>query len=129
MEGDDPDRGSGRTPIRVRIARLPGAEDLALPGPATPGSAGLDLQASLPRELVVPPGDRVTVPTGFRIAVPDGYEGQVRPRSGLAREFVDFIVHNKAWWMTPIIVVLALMVAFILFAESSPVLPFIYTVI
>jgi hypothetical protein len=50
-------------------------------------------------------------------------------RRGIAREFVDFIVHNKAWWMTPIIIVLALMVAFILFAESSPVLPFIYTVI
>lgn len=50
-------------------------------------------------------------------------------RRGLAREFVDFIVHNKLWWMTPIIIVLALMVGFILFAESSPVLPFIYTVI
>ena len=50
-------------------------------------------------------------------------------RHGIAREFVDFIIHNKLWWMTPIIVVLALMVGFILFAESSPVLPFIYTVI
>lgn len=50
-------------------------------------------------------------------------------RRGIAREFMDFIVHNKAWWMTPIIVVLALLVALILFAESSPVLPFIYTVI
>lgn len=50
-------------------------------------------------------------------------------RQSLAREFVDFIVHNKAWWMTPIIVVLALMVGFIIFAESSPILPFIYTVI
>jgi hypothetical protein len=50
-------------------------------------------------------------------------------RQGLAREFFDFIVHNKAWWMTPIIIVLALMVAFILFVESAPVLPFIYTVI
>ena len=50
-------------------------------------------------------------------------------RRGIAREFMDFIVHNKAWWMTPIVVVLALMVGFILFAESSPVLPFIYTVI
>ncbi len=50
-------------------------------------------------------------------------------RRGLVREFADFIVHNKAWWMTPIVVVLALMVGFILFAESSPVLPFIYTVI
>ncbi len=50
-------------------------------------------------------------------------------RRSLAREFADFIVYNKAWWMTPIVVVLALMVGFILFAESSPVLPFIYTVI
>ena len=50
-------------------------------------------------------------------------------RQGIAREFVDFIIHNKRWWMTPIIIVLALMVGFILFAESSPVLPFIYTVI
>lgn len=50
-------------------------------------------------------------------------------RRGLAREFADFIVYNAAWWMIPILLVLALMVAFILFAESSPVLPFIYTVI
>ncbi len=50
-------------------------------------------------------------------------------RQGLAREFMDFIIYNKAWWMTPIVIVLALMVAFILFAEASPVLPFIYTVI
>jgi hypothetical protein len=46
---------------------------------------------------------------------------------GLVAEFVHFLVHEKAWWMTPIIVVLALMVAFILFAEAAPVLPFIYT--
>lgn len=50
-------------------------------------------------------------------------------RQSITREFADFIVHNKAWWMTPIVLVLAMMVAFILFAESSPVLPFIYTVI
>ena len=50
-------------------------------------------------------------------------------RQSIAKEFVDFIIHNKLWWMTPIIIVLALMVGFILFAESSPVLPFIYTVI
>ena len=47
----------------------------------------------------------------------------------LAQEFIDFIRYNKAWWMTPIILVLAFMVGFILLAESSPILPFIYTVI
>ncbi len=45
---------------------------------------------------------------------------------GLAAEFWDFIVHEKIWWMTPILVVLLAMVAFILYAEASPVLPFIY---
>ena len=50
-------------------------------------------------------------------------------RQGLLAEFKDFIIYNKAWWMTPIIIVLLLMIAVILFTQSSPVLPFIYTVI
>jgi hypothetical protein len=44
----------------------------------------------------------------------------------LLGEFWDFIKHNKLWWMTPIVLVLVAMVAFIIFAESAPVLPFIY---
>ena len=47
----------------------------------------------------------------------------------LISEFWHFIVHNKAWWMIPIVVVLLLMVGFILYVEASPVLPFIYTVL
>jgi hypothetical protein len=47
-------------------------------------------------------------------------------KQGLVRDFYDFLVHEKAWWLTPIIVVILALVAFILFAESSPVLPFIY---
>jgi hypothetical protein len=47
-------------------------------------------------------------------------------KQGLVRDFVDFLVHEKAWWLTPILLVILAMVAFILFAESSPVLPFIY---
>jgi dUTP pyrophosphatase len=63
---------------------LPGAEDLALPAPSTPGAAGLDLPAAVDGEVVIEPGARVLIPTGFAIAVPPGLEGQVRPRSGLA---------------------------------------------
>jgi hypothetical protein len=47
------------------------------------------------------------------------------PQSLLA-DFWDFLVHEKAWWMTPIVIVLLAMVGFILYAEASPVLPFIY---
>jgi dUTP pyrophosphatase len=70
--------------VAVRIARLPGAADLPLPSYATRGAAGLDLAAAIDGELVIEPRARAVVPTGFRIAVPIGYEGQVRPRSGLA---------------------------------------------
>lgn len=47
-------------------------------------------------------------------------------QNNLFADFWDFIVHEKVWWMTPIIVILLATVAFILFAEASPVLPFIY---
>jgi len=50
-------------------------------------------------------------------------------RQGILGEFKDFIIHNKAWWLTPIVLVLLFFVAIILFAESAPVLPFIYTVL
>src|SRR5213593_4096106 len=70
--------------VTVAIARTRENPDLPLPEPATPGSAGLDLRACVPQPLVLEPGRRVLIPTGFRIALPPGYEGQVRPRSGLA---------------------------------------------
>ena len=77
-----PARGSAS--VRVPIARAAGCEDLALPAYATAGSAGLDLPAALPEPLILAPGARVAIPTGLRMAIPPGFEGQVRPRSGLA---------------------------------------------
>ena len=50
----------------------------------TPHSAGMDLRADLPGGIDLAPGQRVLVPTGLRLQIPPGYEGQVRPRSGLA---------------------------------------------
>ena len=64
------------------LARLPHAEGLPLPSPATPGSAGYDLASADDGELA--PLERKLFRTGFSIAVPDGYECQIRPRSGLA---------------------------------------------
>ncbi|MCL1908509.1 MAG: dUTP diphosphatase [Holophagaceae bacterium] len=72
--------------MKVSIHLLPHAKGMPLPDRATPNSAGMDLRAALPEgELVVLlPGDRFLVPTGLIMAIPEGYEGQVRPRSGLA---------------------------------------------
>jgi dUTP pyrophosphatase len=77
-------QGSGATPVRVRIARAAGTEDLPSPVYMTPGSSGLDLVAANPEEMTLAPGARALVPTGLHLEIPPGFEGQVRPRSGLA---------------------------------------------
>jgi dUTP diphosphatase len=70
--------------MRVRIQRLPAARDLPLPAHGSPGSAGFDLRAAIDDEVVLRPGERLLVPTGLVLEIPPGWEGQVRPRSGLA---------------------------------------------
>ena len=71
-------------PITVKIKRLPGGEGLSLPIRMTEESAGLDLAAAVAAAVVIKPGEIRVIPCGFAIAIPAGYEGQVRPRSGLA---------------------------------------------
>jgi dUTP diphosphatase len=70
--------------VAVAVAVLPHGEGLPLPSPASAGSAGVDLLAALAEPLVLAPGARAAVPTGVALALPAGWEGQVRPRSGLA---------------------------------------------
>ncbi len=70
--------------VEVRIQRLPHAEGLPLPAYATDGAAGADLCAAVVSEMILDQGERAAVPTGLVLEIPDGYEGQVRPRSGLA---------------------------------------------
>jgi dUTP pyrophosphatase len=67
--------------MQLRIKRL--NPDATLPSYAHPGDAGLDLHAA--EDAVIPPGEWRSVPTGIAIELPEGTEGQVRPRSGLAR--------------------------------------------
>lgn len=55
-----------------------------LPAYATPGSAGLDVQAAIPIPITLKPLERTLVPTGLILMLPAGYECQVRARSGLS---------------------------------------------
>jgi dUTP pyrophosphatase len=73
--------------IEVRVTRLPHGADLPLPDYHSAQAAGLDLLAATPpdRPVLIAPGGSVSIPTGIAIALPPGMEGQVRPRSGLAR--------------------------------------------
>jgi dUTP pyrophosphatase len=74
--------------VKVAVKRLPHADGLPLPAYQSPGAAGLDLLAALPPDskIVLEPGGRYLVQTGIVLALPNDYEGQVRPRSGLARD-------------------------------------------
>jgi dUTP pyrophosphatase len=70
----------------LHLIRLPNGEGLDLPEYESKGAAGMDLRAAIEEgaPLVLAPGKRALVPTGFVFEIPEGFEGQVRPRSGLA---------------------------------------------
>jgi dUTP pyrophosphatase len=70
--------------LSVAVKTLPHAEGLPLPAYATQGAAGLDLCAAIWRDIILLPGDHRLIPTGLSLAIPEGFEGQIRPRSGLA---------------------------------------------
>jgi dUTP pyrophosphatase len=69
--------------IRVLATRT-GPVEVPLPSYQTAGAAGADLHAALAEPLTLAPGERRLIPTGLVLAIPVGFEGQVRPRSGLA---------------------------------------------
>ncbi len=73
-------------PAPLVVVRLPHSHGIDLPAYETAGAAGMDLRAAVPedRPLLILPGRRALVPTGLVFEIPAGYEGQVRPRSGLA---------------------------------------------
>jgi dUTP pyrophosphatase len=69
--------------VKVAMMRV-GAIEVAAPAYQSAGAVGLDLAAAVAEPVTLRPGERRLVPTGWAFAIPDGFEGQVRPRSGLA---------------------------------------------
>jgi dUTP diphosphatase len=72
--------------VTVRLLRLPHGERLPLPAYHSGNAAGLDVVAGVPQDAPVElaPGARALIATGFALELPPGFEGQLRPRSGLA---------------------------------------------
>jgi len=68
--------------VSVKIKKL--KSSAVLPAFMSGSAAGADLYAALDTPLVLQPGERALIPTGIAMAIPSGFEGQVRPRSGLA---------------------------------------------
>lgn len=71
----------------VLFQRLPHGEGLPLPTYQSAEAAGMDLQAAVAEPVTIAPGERKGIPSGFNVAIPWTYEGQCRPRSGLAVKF------------------------------------------
>ena len=70
--------------IIIHIQKEPGYEGLPLPEYQTPDASGLDLYAAVEESVIIHPGEVKLISTGIRLTIPSGFEGQVRPRSGLA---------------------------------------------
>jgi dUTP pyrophosphatase len=77
----------------LQVRRI-GDLDMPLPSYQTAGAAGLDLSAAVSEPVVIPPRERRFIKTGLAVAIPHGYEGQVRPRSGLALKHGIGIVNS-----------------------------------
>lgn len=68
--------------IQVKVKKL--HPDAIVPNYMTEHAAGMDLCTVIDAPLVLAPGERTLLPTGLAMEIPPGFEGQVRPRSGLA---------------------------------------------
>jgi dUTP pyrophosphatase len=78
--------------VRVLVRVEPEGRGLDLPSYQSEHAAGMDLLAAIEQDLILAPGERSLVSAGVALAIPAGYEGQIRPRSGLAiREGVTLL--------------------------------------
>ena len=75
--------------MTVKFLRVDDSDDLPLPKYETAYSAGMDLRANVrpASGIVIDPWQTVLIPTGLKLEIPHGYEGQIRPRSGLALSY------------------------------------------
>ena len=62
----------------------PEFDDLLPPKPMTDGASGVDLSAAISEDITIRPGKTLAIPTAMELEIPNGFEGQIRPRSGLA---------------------------------------------
>jgi dUTP pyrophosphatase len=96
--------------VRPRVAIKKLRPDAVVPRYMTEHAAGLDLCAAIDAPVTIAPGERAAVATGLAMKLPDGYEGQVRPRSGLARDHGVTLVNSPgtidADYVGPVIVLL-----------------------
>jgi len=82
--------------MKIQIMVADGCEDLALPRYMTDGSAGMDCVAAVNEEFIIHPGSSAMIELGFHLGIEQGYEAQIRPRSGLSRQYGITIPNSPA---------------------------------
>jgi dUTP pyrophosphatase len=70
--------------MKLKIKRIDNSVDNPLPFYATEHASGLDISSSSKSDIILQPTETKLIPTNLIIEIPVGYEGQIRPRSGLA---------------------------------------------
>ena len=77
----------GNNKIEIKIKKVKGCDDIPLPIPTSEFSSGVDLASAETSDIVLKSGKIKLISTGIKIMIPKGYEGQIRPRSGLALKY------------------------------------------
>jgi len=73
--------------IVIKIEKVIGCEDLPLPISTSEFSSGVDLLSAESTDIILKSGKIKLISTGIKMMIPIGYEGQIRPRSGLALKY------------------------------------------
>lgn len=76
-----------RRKVLIKLEKVKGCEDLPLPVSASDLSSGVDLLSAEKSDIILKPGKIKLINTGIKVMIPAGYEGQIRPRSGLALQY------------------------------------------
>nr|QNO54393.1 deoxyuridine 5'-triphosphate nucleotidohydrolase [Methanosarcinales archaeon ANME-1 ERB7] len=71
--------------IKVKVKQI--VKNFPLPAYQTEDASGLDLYAAIGGPILIQPGEIKLIPTGIMLSIPSGYEGQIRPRSGIALKY------------------------------------------
>ena len=81
--------------MKILVKKFNPKINSVLPVYKTEHSSGLDLASSSEEPIIIQPFENKLIPTNWVLEIPPGYEGQVRPRSGLA------LKHNITVLNTP----------------------------
>jgi dUTP pyrophosphatase len=70
--------------VILKIKKINHELDNPLPVYATENSSGMDITSASKADVIIKPMNTEAIPTNLILEIPIGYEGQIRPRSGLA---------------------------------------------